>query len=232
MARPTRLRVIAASCSSSTSIELEDGAITQAVGGRWHLQQRIDEEHIGMVIGLDIDGTINRHPKFFAFLSQMLLAAGHEVIVITFREDRKSASDDLTAWGIHYSTLVTWSFQDNRDEDMYSWKGRICADRKVEILFDDDPQVLCQLGPKVLGLMVVDHESHDLTLLDDTDTPGAACQWQIIVATGRSGDRHLFPLSADRRPDAVTIARAPLAEPMGITTRGTTPQLIPTLRSI
>jgi hypothetical protein len=37
-----------------------------------------------MVIGLDIDGTISRAPKFFAFLSQAALKAGHDVVVITW----------------------------------------------------------------------------------------------------------------------------------------------------
>ena len=118
-----------------------------------------------MVIGLDIDGTINRHPEFFALLSDALMSAGHDVIVITFRENRKSATDDLIGWGIRFSKLVTWSFQDNPGDDMYEWKGRICDDMKVEVLFDDDPQVLCALRPKVLSMMVVDHETHDLTRL-------------------------------------------------------------------
>lgn len=66
-----------------------------------------------MVIGLDIDGTITRHPNFFAFISQALVQGGHQVVVITFREDRKSAADDLAVWGVAYSELITWSFQEN-----------------------------------------------------------------------------------------------------------------------
>ena len=120
-----------------------------------------------MVIGLDIDGTITRHPGFFASISQALVNGGHQVVVITFREDRKSAADDLAAWGVAYSELVTWSFQEK--ENMYAWKARICRAKNVEVFFDDDPLVLCQLNPMVVSMMVVDHETHDLAKLADGD---------------------------------------------------------------
>ena len=115
-----------------------------------------------MVIGLDIDGTITRHPKFFALVSQALVQGGHQVVVITFREDRKSAADDFAVWGVAYSELVTWSSMENAGENMYAWKARRCTAKNVEILFDDDPLVLCQLNPVVVSMMVVDHETHDL----------------------------------------------------------------------
>ena len=72
-------------------------------------------------------------------------------------------------WDVGYSELVTWSFQENAGENMYAWKARICRAKKVEILFDDDPLVLCQLNPAVVSLMVVDHENHDLARLADGD---------------------------------------------------------------
>ena len=43
-----------------------------------------------MVVAFDIDDTISRHPQFFAFLTQALIAAGHKVLIITFRSDRQS----------------------------------------------------------------------------------------------------------------------------------------------
>jgi len=125
-----------------------------------------------MVIGLDIDGTITRHPEFFAFLSQMLVAGGHQVIVITFREDRNNAVADLAAWNIRYSELLMWSFQDYGDEDMYAWKGRMCAVMNVAILFDDDPQVHQRLDPQVISMMVVNHHDYNLARLTE-DTAAA-----------------------------------------------------------
>jgi hypothetical protein len=97
---------------------------------------------------------------------------GHRLVVITFREDRKTAAEDLAVWGVIYSELVTWSYQENGAENMYAWKARICRAKKVEILFDDDPLVLCQLNPSVLSMMVVDHENHDLARLTDGDERG------------------------------------------------------------
>jgi len=129
-----------------------------------------------MVIGLDIDGAINRHPQFFAFMSQTLMQAGYEVVVITFREDRASATDDLAAWGIRYGQLVTWSFQADGGEDMYAGKDRRCHTLRVDILFDDDPLVLCRLPPAILGMMPVDHQIHDWAGLGDgRDGPDKRC---------------------------------------------------------
>jgi hypothetical protein len=79
------------------------------------------QRNLAMVVGLDIDGTITRHPRFFAFISQALLQGGHRLVVITFREDRNSAAEDLEAWKLIYSELVTWSFQENGEENMYAW---------------------------------------------------------------------------------------------------------------
>ena len=45
------------------------------------------QRNLAMVIGLDIDGTITRHPEFFAFISQALVQGGHRLVVITFRKD-------------------------------------------------------------------------------------------------------------------------------------------------
>lgn len=117
-----------------------------------------------MVVGLDIDGTITRHPKFFAFLSQSLMQAGHEVVVITFRQDRQSAMSDLSTWGIAYSRLETWSLE-HTAADMLQWKANVCRQMGVELLFDDDPQVLSRVDPEVVSLMVVDHKEHDLERL-------------------------------------------------------------------
>ncbi len=112
-----------------------------------------------MIVGLDIDGTITRHPEFFAFLSRALKRAGHKVVVITFREDRQNAASDLAQWGVAYSKLVTWSHQENDCAAMDQWKGKVCGALNVELLFDDDPQVIANLSANVVGLMVGNPES-------------------------------------------------------------------------
>ena len=61
-----------------------------------------------MVIGLDIDDTITQHPEFFSLISHALIDAGHEVVIITFREDRQIAETDLKLWNIAYSKLINY----------------------------------------------------------------------------------------------------------------------------
>ena len=60
-----------------------------------------------MVVAFDIDDTISRHPKFFSFLTRALKAAGHEVVIITFREDRQATEAALRGWGIAWTKLLT-----------------------------------------------------------------------------------------------------------------------------
>jgi hypothetical protein len=118
-----------------------------------------------MVIGLDIDGTITRHREFFAFLPHSATKAGHQIIVMTFRQERESTMADLAKWGIAYSRLLTWSLDDCLPEEMTAWKGRVCDEFKVELLFEDDPQVISQVDPAVVSMMVVDHDEYELARL-------------------------------------------------------------------
>ena len=118
-----------------------------------------------MRIALDIDDTITRHTEFFGFLSRALVAGGHEVIIITFREDRNSATADLDAWGIGYTKLITSDLPDQLEHGVDEWKGRVCREHRVEILFDDAPEVLRHVESPTLCLMAIDHERHDLSNL-------------------------------------------------------------------
>ena len=118
-----------------------------------------------LVVALDIDETITRHPSFFAFLSHALTAAGHRVLVITFRIDRAAAEADLRSWGIAYDDLFTPSVDPDSDDGTDEWKGRLCEEHRVDVLFDDSPEVLRFVGPGVLSLMVVDQARYDLSRL-------------------------------------------------------------------
>lgn len=108
-----------------------------------------------MVLGLDIDGTITRHPGFFAALSQAFRAAGHRVVIITFREDRESTQKDLAEWGIVFDELVTSSVSEHLEHGVNAWKGVVCQKRGVQVLIDDDADVLKELRVPTLGLLVV-----------------------------------------------------------------------------
>lgn len=118
-----------------------------------------------LVVALDIDDTISRHPAFFAFLSNALVGAGHKVLIITFRIDRPSAEADLRSWGIAYDELLTPSADPDSDDGTDEWKGRLCEELGVDVLFDDSPEVLRFVGPGVLSLMAVDQSRYDLSRL-------------------------------------------------------------------
>ena len=66
-----------------------------------------------MRIALDIDGTIDEHPAFFAFLSAALHDSGHTVLVLTYRDPqrRKQAEDQLAGWAsssTNYTSRTCW----------------------------------------------------------------------------------------------------------------------------
>ncbi len=106
-----------------------------------------------MVIAMDIDGTITRHPGFFGFLSRMLVNAGHQVIVITFRENPVATRQDLDGWGVAYTRLITWGPQAMQRFNREMWKATMCRRYAVEVFFEDDPAVLAHVAPEVLCLM-------------------------------------------------------------------------------
>src|SRR5262245_56407316 len=108
-----------------------------------------------MIIALDIDDTITQHPPFFALLSSSLMAAGHQVIIITFREDRARAEADLRAWGISYTTLVTASLEQHLEHGVYEWKAAMCRRHAVDIFFEDNPDVLRHVAPRTFCLMAL-----------------------------------------------------------------------------
>ena len=102
-----------------------------------------------MVVGLDIDDTITLHPEFFAIISRALVAAGHRVVVITFRDDRVTTEADLRAWGIVYSELVLGTANEVLSAGVDEWKGAVCRRHGVEVFFEDDLDVLRHVDPSV-----------------------------------------------------------------------------------
>ena len=109
-----------------------------------------------MVVGIDIDDTITRCPEFFAFLTRALVGAGHEVVIITFREDRAEAEAVLKGWGIVYDKLVMSSLDACFEYGVYEWKGAMCREYGVDVLFEDDPEVLKHVGDETVCMMPVD----------------------------------------------------------------------------
>lgn len=107
-----------------------------------------------LVIALDIDDTITAHPAFFAFLSQSAIAAGHEVLIITFREDRVAAESDLRALGIVWSKLITSTVVEHLEHGIDEWKGWVCREHAVDIFFDDMPEVMEHVDERVTKCLI------------------------------------------------------------------------------
>ena len=111
-----------------------------------------------MVVGMDIDDTITRHPPFFSFLARALLAAGHEVIIITFREDPEATKALLEEWNINYTRLITSSIEACFEHGVNEWKAAVCRENRVEIFFEDDPEVIRHVDESTVCLMPVNHD--------------------------------------------------------------------------
>lgn len=53
--------------------------------------------------GFDIHGVIDALPEVFAVMTQLLVAAGHEVHILTGSKWDQKIEDDLRSWGIHWT---------------------------------------------------------------------------------------------------------------------------------
>jgi hypothetical protein len=97
-----------------------------------------------MNVALDIDGTISEHPEFFAVISTALRAAGHRVVVLTFRDpaDRVATLTHLTDWGVQFDDLVHAPTRED--------KGRICGQLGIELFFEDEDECIIGVPADVL----------------------------------------------------------------------------------
>lgn len=97
-----------------------------------------------MNVALDIDGTISEHPQFFAVLSSALRAAGHRVIVLTYRNPDWVAATEakLKEWGIAFDELVI--------APSLTSKGALCASLDVDLFFDDQDECIADVPESVL----------------------------------------------------------------------------------
>jgi hypothetical protein len=89
-----------------------------------------------MKVALDIDGTISEHPEFFAVLSAALRAAGHQVLVLTYRDPARAEATrtHLAAWRIEFDELVI--------ARSLEAKGELCARLGVDLFFDDQDECI------------------------------------------------------------------------------------------
>lgn len=103
-------------------------------------------------IGLDIHGVIDSKPEFFAELSRSLVAAGHEIHIIT-GPPLSAVRDELQKYGIEYThsfsivehhvalgTDIRWDEKGHGHLDPYLWdktKAEYCQRVGIDLHLDD-----------------------------------------------------------------------------------------------
>ena len=94
-------------------------------------------------LGLDLDGTIDENPAFFAHLAALWPAP---VTVITYRRDRAKAVADLARLGVRYDELVLVERMDA--------KAAVIAERGIGVYVDDQDEMTANVpeGVTVLKL--------------------------------------------------------------------------------
>jgi hypothetical protein len=107
-------------------------------------------------------------PEFFRALSR---AWPEEVIVVTYRRDRRQAVDDLVAHGIRYDDVVL--------VDAFERKAEVIAERGVGVYIDDQPEMLKNVPAGVSMLLFRNEENFDF---DDR-------RWMLSAQTGTAWTR-------------------------------------------
>jgi hypothetical protein len=110
-----------------------------------------------MKVALDIDGTISEHPEFFAVLSAGLRAAGHQVLVLTYRHPATADATRarLAGWGIQFDELVI--------APSLEAKGPLCGTLGVDLFFDDQDECIAAVPEGVLVCKVRNGGNIDFT---------------------------------------------------------------------
>lgn len=105
-----------------------------------------------MIVQLDLDGTLDAAPAFFAWLTAALRRDGHRVLVVTSRttspENLKATAAELKELGVVYDQLFLSPALDDLDSRrfppgmypahrLYVYKLIAAEDHGVEVLFDD-----------------------------------------------------------------------------------------------
>ena len=101
-----------------------------------------------MKVALDIDGTISEHPELFALLSASLRAAGHTVVVLTYRDPERAehTRTQLAGWRISFDELVF--------AGSLSGKGELCRHHAIDVFIDDQDECIVGVPESVLVLKV------------------------------------------------------------------------------
>lgn len=113
-----------------------------------------------MIIGIDLDNTITDLPEFFKVVAAALVASGHEVHIITYRDvgTEGDVRAQLAELGIAYTAIHLPQESCTPPE----WKSKLAAQLGVELMIEDSPEVLASMPESVQRLWVCDPEIFDL----------------------------------------------------------------------
>lgn len=106
-----------------------------------------------MRIALDVDGTITKYPKFFAFISKKLVLEGHAVTILTSRancpEVITETLSELRSYGVVWTNYCFVGDGSDRDDSEFpselNWfekqiwqKAEYCQKNEINLMFEDD----------------------------------------------------------------------------------------------
>jgi uncharacterized HAD superfamily protein len=115
-------------------------------------------------LGIDLDGTIDENPLFFAALTQCWSG---KVFIITYREDAAKAIADLGKHGIRYDDVVL--------VNSFAEKAEVIARLSIDVYIDDQDEVLMHIPASVTVLKIRNGGNYD----------SAARKWLYSKKTGR-----------------------------------------------
>ena len=99
-----------------------------------------------MILGLDLDGTIDEAPEFFRTLSQVWPG---EVLIVTHRTHAETARRDADRHGIRYHDLLI--------VESAGAKARVAAERNIDVFVDDADEVITAM-PATVTVLKIRHE--------------------------------------------------------------------------
>jgi uncharacterized HAD superfamily protein len=103
-----------------------------------------------LVVGIDIDGTLDANPAataFFRLLTAALRANGHRIMILSHRPFyRELAEQQLNEWGIVFDHLV-WA-------DARADKAEWCRKLAIDLFFDDSDECIVGIDERTLVLKV------------------------------------------------------------------------------
>jgi hypothetical protein len=101
-----------------------------------------------MRIGLDLDGTLDECPAFFALLTAALRAGGHFIAILTYRDPTSSRRTEaqLAELGIVHDEL---HFARSLDD-----KGRLCRELFLDVYFDDQDECIVGVDERTMVFKV------------------------------------------------------------------------------